>query len=391
MNPIGLVSSDRPLPKDNGICSYTKIRNCAASALSYASVACFTAAGFAPGPFKGILVASSAASIVFAGVLLSSTFFNEAEKIKAFLESEKKDLLTPDLTLEGFEHFATHNLANQDFVYAIRACIKADRDDLAEIILNAFLSRPVDGETASYLASILDMCASLHKTELVGLILRSNPGLLSDAVNTAFRESIRLNSNSTYQTLSILLSHGPVSQESADSYLSWAVNQNRPEIVDLLLSSQEISQDQKSCCLMSAAENGNFEIVHLLLKSGDFSHYRKERALKKLISTLPKSTQPLQKEFFKSLFKTTSLLKLLAIDSNFYQFFPDTWQTKVEKFYQLNKELNVRLNHLDASPSQINPNGSNAQSMPAIPINADIERLDKLRLVLNLVMQNTTV
>lgn len=392
MNPLGLASSDRPIPRDNGICSYTKIRNCAASALLYASGACLAAGYFAPSPFfKGILVASSAASVVFASTLLSPSYFNEAEKIKAFLETEKKELLTPDLTLEGFEHFANHNLVNADFICAIRACIKADRDDLAEIILNVFLSRPVDGETTSFLASILNMCATFCKTELVSLILTSYPELLNDAADTAFRESIRLNSKSTYQTLSILLSHGPVSQGNASYYLLRAVNQNRPEIVDLILSSQEVSQDHKNRCLMIAAENGNIEIVHLLLKKGDFSNASKEKALKKLLSTLPKSTQPLQKEFFKSLFKTTSLLKLLAINNNFYQFFPDTWKSKVKKFYQLNKAVDVRLTQLESSPFQINPNGSNAQQIPPIPVHPDSDRLDKLRLVLDIVMHNTTV
>lgn len=387
MNPIGLASLFRPIHNDSRLCGYTPLRNCAITTLQCTSSAGFLATGFVPAPFKPVILSSSLFALACASYLLSPACYNNAEKIKAFLSSENKDLLTSDLTTEDFEHFANHNLATHDFIYAIRACIKADRIDLAKTILNIFISRPIDDETHSYLVPILNMCLNIHKYELVDLILEGHPELLSEAVDKTFREA--MTDDSKYSTLSFLLTKGSIDQSQIDQHLSIAVRIDCSKLVDILLTNQQISQFCRQSCLMIASRRGNVEQVHLLVKSGFVSDEIKESALNQLIAKLPQPIHPAREAFYRSLFKTTSLLKLLAMNNEFYHFFPDSWKSHVGHFFELNQIIHEKLDELEESPFQINPNGSNAQQIPPSPITPLKEDLEKLRVVLNLTLHGS--
>lgn len=363
MNPIGLSSDHLPISRDDNLtCSYTKIRTCATLALTIISLSSLSFAGYAfigivPVRYTGILLASFTASIFLADELCRPSFYNEAEKIKAFLKSRNKDLLTSDITTEGFEHFAIHNLVNSDFISSIHTCFKADRDDLAEIMLNTFISRPVGEDTNSQLAAILTLCAIWQKAQLVRLIMASNPDLLTHAVDTAVRNAVRLKSDLSYKKLSILLAYGSV--------------------------------NDRQRYLMIAARTGDFELAYLFLKNGEVSEKIKTEALKLLINTLPQPLHPLRQEFYESLFKTTSLHKLLAININFYKFFPETWKSQVSGTYEVYKAIHDKLDVLDASPYELDVNGSNAQQLPPIPLNPERDHLDKLRQMLNITMHSS--
>lgn len=318
------------------------------------------------------LGASIAASI------LIFEFGNEGKIERLFRESSLRSI-DQGITALHVERFAKRQSDSQKFNVALKNCMNLRRNDLANVILDLYLSKFPHHSDLNSDIELLAYCAQLNRPDDVSHFMdgkldasiwidRSVAHIMSSTdVSRASSDALAIklilnhgnisdtklkwhlqkaqNALSSHELFEALLSNKPNCLEKREALLTMAVHCNNHHAVRTHLLMGEISQECQDLCFQKAALKINLRIIWAFLKHGLISDHCKALSKFHMKQELEKRQIPkeMSSSYVDAIFLSESLTDLISRNHNFYKLISTDIKQDLESFRIFHNTLGLLL------------------------------------------------